>query len=224
MDSVILKALIDFEGRIDYGFTNREFLLQSLTHPIKDPVKNYEPLEFLGDCIFNAAVAIIVFEKVRTSDEGLLSRFKGYIVSKQFVAQIIEQLDITTPFRIINGEEGIITQRTLCDVFEAILGAIYLDSSFDTVNSLVRRLINPRFPSTSEVIKSDPKSLIQEWCQSQGLGVPVYNLVSREGPEHNTTFTVQLCLPSGEEFEGKGPSKKVAERNAAFQAVKYLGL
>ncbi|MCS6961958.1 MAG: putative dsRNA-binding protein [Deltaproteobacteria bacterium] len=223
-DETFQKLVSNLEKKLDYVFLNRELLIQALTHPVTNPSRNFEPLEFLGDSVLNCCVAFLVFNKVQTSDEGILTRYKGYLVSKGFLERIVQDIGLFELVSWANRDYDKITQKTLCDVFEAIIGACFLDSSFETVYQLIKKFYTQRFPSYAEILEANPKSVLQEWCQQKGIGLPVYEVVSQEGPVHNTTFIVNLRLPTGEEFEGKGPSKSVAEKNAAFEAIKFLDL
>lgn len=216
--------LNQLEISLNYGFVDRNLLIQALTHPTTNPVRNFEPLEFLGDSILNASISWLVFEKVPTSDEGILARYKGYLASKDYISKITAKFGLPVVIAKVNPDCQNVSEALTCDIFEALIGACFLDSSFDSTHHVIKSLVLPSFPTFQEILDANPKSALQEWLQRRGLDNPRYEVVSIDGPEHNTTYTVILSLPTGEEFEGKGPSKKVAEKNAAFLAVKSLGI
>lgn len=223
-DNNLDHIINELERRLNYGFVDRALLLQALTHPITNPVRNFETLEFLGDSILNASISWLVYEKVATSDEGILARYKGYLASKDFISKLASQIGLHRVVTEVNRDLQNVTDSLICDIFEGLIGACFLDSSFDSAHHVIKLLVSPHFPTFQEVLDANPKSALQEWLQRQGLENPRYEVISVEGPEHNTTYTVLLTLPTGEEFEGKGPSKRVAEKNAAFKAVKSLNL
>ena len=103
MDNKLKRALFELETKINYFFLDKELLVQALTHPISNPARNFEPLEFLGDSILAASVSWMVFEKVGTPDEGLLTKFKGYLVSKDFLERIASKLELAKFIQIVNN-------------------------------------------------------------------------------------------------------------------------
>jgi ribonuclease-3 len=224
VDSKLIAGLFELETRFNYIFLDKQLLMQALTHPVSNPARNYEPLEFLGDSILAASVSVMVFEKVATSDEGLLTKFKGYLVSKDCLEKIASGLELGRFIQLVNASGGdlILSPRVIVDVFEALVGAAFLDSSFESVHQILTKHFKDHFPSITDLINYDPKSALQEFCHSKGWSNPKYTVISTEGPEHNTTFFVTVELSEGSVFEGKGPSKKDAEKAAAALALKSI--
>lgn len=209
---------------IEYTFQDQAILEQALTHPslYNEVGHSYERLEFLGDRCLSLALGAFLFETFPDDDEGKLSKRFAYLSSAKVLAEIAKKIGLSdilkmTPSELREGHNK--NTNVLCDALESILGAIYLDGGYEAVNNTIRNLWRDLIEEEGETPYVDYKSLLQEWSQRKIQKLPLYTLVAEEGPDHRKNFEVQVLLPlrEGEDMmsRGKGPSKKLAEQEAA---------
>ncbi|MBR1648543.1 MAG: ribonuclease III [Alphaproteobacteria bacterium] len=212
------------EKIIGYEFTDKHLLEQAITHSSisSDLQCNYERLEFLGDRILGVSVADMLFRTFKKEPEGYLSPRLMALVCKETVAEIILHLGID---KYIHAEGIDIKNNAnvLCDVGEAIIGAIYIDSgakeAFDFVYRNWHKLIN-----THTKPPKDAKTALQEIAHAQGIEAPIYTEVKREGSEHDPVFFMQVDLAGQESVIGSGHNKKNAEQNGARKMLQQMGV
>jgi ribonuclease III len=228
------KLLLDIpsiEKKLGYSFQNRYLLASALVHRSyinehKDlPIDHNERLEFLGDSVLNLLLAQYLFEKYPKNPEGQLSSFRAHAVSSAACVQYMEQLDIDLFILVGRGEKLQANKgRTsiLADCFEAILGAIYLDSNLDEA----RRFFFSHFEKTVEEIVEGPsknyKALLQEQVQKEAHLMPEYRLMKATGPDHERLFEIAVFLEDRCIGQGTGFTKKEAEQKAAHEALKTI--
>ncbi len=214
----------NIEEKLEYIFHNKELLKQALTHTsyTADIHYNYERLEFLGDRILGVTVAEMLFRAFKDEAEGKLAQRFVRLVCKTSVAQVMRTLHIYD--YIIAGTPELRTQDgVLCDVGEALIAAIYLDSgSMETAQEFVRRNWAPMIDSHSEAHK-DFKTSLQEYAAELNFPAPIYRVKAKTGPEHAPNFLVEVSLNEENRAEGKGTSKKQAEQEAAKQLLTAMG-
>lgn len=224
------------EQNINYKFKNRDLLIEALTHKsycINEKKKNphNERLEYLGDAILGFILAEQLMQLFPQDNEGLLSKKRASLVNQDVLAQKALNLKLDTVLILGPGEkeqESNLKPRILCSAYEAILGAMYLDSDF----SNIRNWIQKEFKADIALIKPDLeferdyKTRLQELTQKLKLGMPEYQLIGTEGPSHNPEFLVGIFLTENgqpvEKFRATGKSKKAAEQAAAQQLMNYL--
>lgn len=189
-----------------------------------------ERLEFLGDSVFNLIVGEYLFLKYPTKDEGFLTRLRTKIVRGTHCVKFskiigIGEFVLTGPIvkKCNNGEVG---DRLLEDAFEAFLGAIYLDLGFDFVKEFVIRLIE-KHVNFNVLHKDDNyKDLLMRYVQSKGVNLPEYTVLKQEGQPHNRVFVIQVSITIDDIVYdmgvGRGPNKKIAEQEAAKNAIKNI--
>ena len=204
---------------LDYEFDDAELLQRALTHRSASGGNN-ERLEFLGDAILDAVVSEMVFELQPDADEGDLSRLRASLVKDVTLAEIAGELGIGDHLTLGVGERrsgGHRRASILADAFEAIIGAIYLDSGYDAVQKVVRKAYASRLESLPDAAQlRDPKTRLQELLQSRRIELPEYTVISVTGKAHRQTFTVACSVPSlGLSTEGSGSSRRSAEQLAA---------
>ncbi len=212
----------------EFGYVFSQFTLcaRALTHRSAGSNHN-ERLEFLGDSVLNCAVARLLYDAHPGADEGSLSRQRATLVSGETLAQIAAEKGLGERLRLGSGElksGGFRRASILADALEAVVGAIYLDSNFDTALVVVRRLIGPRLsdlPAASAL--KDPKTRLQEALQARGLGLPEYTLTAIGGDAHEQAFVVGCAVPSlGLSTAGEGASRRRAEQVAADRLIALL--
>jgi len=184
-------------------------------------------LEFLGDAVLGFVVSDSLCRQYPTFTEGELSKLKGFFVSSANLVRYAEQLELGRYLHLGKGEEktgGRKKQALLVDAFEAILGAMYLDSGLDAPRSIIDRLVGLQIAEIGRPAGqfTDFKTALQEWLQSQSMGSCRYTLASEEGPAHQKLFTVQVELGGDIIAQGIGLTKRAAEQAAAKQAFEDL--
>ena len=200
---------------LKYRFNNEELLVKALTHGSvsSDVSANYERLEFLGDRVLGEAVAHLLYNIFPNEPEGNLSQRFVRLVRKETVSEVALSLKLNEFMRVANNElrENV---NVLCDVCEAVIGAIYVDggskAAIDFVNNHWRELIDKNVAPPK-----DAKSRLQEIAHIKGFGVPQYKIIGREGNEHEPIFEVEVSLGVGKCITAKGKNKKMAEMAAA---------
>lgn len=213
----------DLEKILGYTFKNKALLTQALTHSsVSSHVSdNYERLEFLGDRVLGLAIASLLYEIFPKEPEGNLSQRHTGLVCKETVAMVARQLKLDK-FMAVANKEIRENENVLCDVCEAVIGAVFIDSgcseAIKFVNEHWRELIDKNVAPPK-----DAKTMLQEVAHVKGLGVPVYRLEGREGSEHEPIFYISVSLKDTAPELGGGRNKKLAEQEAAAKMLKKLG-
>ncbi len=214
------------ERSFGYVFSQPGLCHAAVTHRSAGADHN-ERLEFLGDSMLNCAVARLLYEAHPEADEGALSRLRATLVSGETLAQIAAELRLGEHLHLGPGElktGGFRRASILADALEAILGAIFLDSGFDTAAAVVARIIGPRLSDlpAADTLK-DPKTRLQEALQAHGLALPVYTLIAAAGDPHLQSFTVSCEVPVlGMSAMGEAGSRRRAEQLAAARLLELL--
>jgi ribonuclease III len=225
-------ALADLLEQVGYIFQDPELLVQALTHRSyahecgPDAVQHNERLEFLGDAVVNLSVAGQIMERLPEAREGQLTKLRAMVVSEPSLADAARSLSIGVHLRLGRGEEntgGREKPSILADVFEALMGAIFLDGGFAVADRAVRRLLGRIIDTAVEGdLDRDHKGRLQELVQGHGQPTPRYEVVEERGPDHAKVFVVAVFLGEGEIARAEGPAKKIAERRAARLALDRL--
>lgn len=223
----MLEAL---EGRLQYHFKDRSGLLRALTHRSAVPGdqvahESYQRHEFLGDRVLALVIAEMLFETYPREEEGDLARRLNQLVRRETCAEVATDLDLGSVLRLGVGERqsgGRRKEAILGDVAEAVIAAIYLDGGFDAAKDFVLRNWKPRMESLTGPLR-DSKTLLQEWAQGRGQGLPSYTIIERSGPDHAPTFRVAVTIDGESAGEGQGKSKRDAEQAAAAEALANRG-
>jgi ribonuclease-3 len=216
------------QRQIGYEFSEPELLKLALTHRSFGNHNN-ERLEFLGDSIVNMVIAehlYLHFEKAR---EGQLSRLRARMVKGVTLAEIGREFGLGDYLRLGSGElksGGFRRESILADAVESIIGAIYLDSDFYTCREQVLRWFRERLARLDlQDTQKDPKTRLQEYLQSRQYPLPRYEVISVDGEAHQQTFHVCCELGSlDRKTTGTGSSRRVAEQEAARNALRELGV
>lgn len=221
----MLGNLKILEDNLGYVFKNRDYLKLALTH--RSYSSEYglkdcnERMEFLGDSILSAIVAEFLYNKYIDDDEGKLSRLKSQIVSAKNLSKWAKNINLDK-FILISKSEELNSARKrdtlLCDSFEAVIGAVYLDSDFSTTTDFINKFLN----SQKKFGVTDYKSTLQEKVQSEFQTLPQYKVIKEYGPDHDKKFEVGVYINETLFGIGIGISKKEAEQMSAKQASKKL--
>jgi len=221
----------DLEKSLGHRFKNQQFLEMALTHASmrggKAKHSDNERLEFIGDRVLGLAIADLLIEQFPVASEGELARRYNRLVRGETCAKVARALGLG-PHLILSDSEAGSGGRTkstiLADAMEALLGAIFLDASFDTASAAVRRLWARPSQELPTSARPDAKSALQEWAQGQGLALPQYVEVARKGPDHAPRFTSEVRITGKPPARGEGASKRAAEQAAARALLEREGV
>lgn len=212
--------------QLGYEFQNSHLLETALTHRSFN-LPNNERLEFLGDSIVNYVIAEALYHRCPEAREGTLSRLRASLVRGETLAELAREFNLGHYLRLGTGEVktgGQERTSILADAMEAVIAAIYLDGGMDACRARVEAWFAERMddPELSVNLK-DPKTLLQEWLQSQKLPLPKYQVTEIMGAAHNQTFKV-TCVVRGlpHVTEGVGTSRRRAEQEAASHYLAHV--
>ncbi|KYQ87024.1 MULTISPECIES: ribonuclease III [Thermoactinomyces] len=210
-------------------FHNRKLFQQAFTHTSFTHEKkatgvhpDNERLEFLGDAVLELAVSEYLFQQYPKMSEGDLTRTRARVVCEASLASFAKELGFGEHVRLGKGEEmtgGRSRPSLLADVFEAFIGALFLDSGLEQVKKFLERVVFPKVNSDWLKNMLDAKSQLQEVVQQGRLGTLEYRIVDTKGPAHDRHFVVEVCLDQKPIGKGTGRSKKEAEQRAASEAL-----
>lgn len=239
-DNVYTRTVkkIDFDGfqkAIHYTIVKKEYFITALTHRsfvnikkehLKAGLISNERLEFLGDAVLDLVVAEYLYKNFPMNEEGDLTKFRSILVNKRFLAERAKNINlqeyILASFTAIKSiQEGY--DAILADAYEAIIGAIFLDSGYEAAQEFLKEEIFVKLDiKWLDEFDENHKSKFLEYSQANTEYVPEYTVIKEEGPEHNKMFTVEVYLNTTSLGVGQGRSKKQAEQMAAKNAMENL--
>jgi ribonuclease-3 len=216
------KTKINFK---DLNLLNKAFCHRSITNENKN-LTNNERLEFLGDSVLGMVTAAYLYNHLENK-EGDLAKIKSAVVSEKALAPVARRFDIPSLLIMSHGEEisgGRDKNAILADCMEAVIGAYYLDSGYKAAEKFVLEFIIDEIKDVIEngIGSEDYKSVLQEKYQKLTKKLPLYELISKTGPDHKQLFTVQVKLDNKIYGPASAYSKKEAEQLAAKIALKDL--
>lgn len=222
--------VVQAEKILGHEFENKDLLAAALTHPSavegRPVTASYERLEFLGDSILGAIVARDLYEAFPDMDEGKLTQAKIALVSGKMLSSVADELGIAPLIRLGESEKGTAARgmhSALENVYEALVGALYLDAGYRSTHRFVRETLGPRLSPNLAKKPISPKSRLQEVTQHDFRCGPEYKLISESGPAHDPTFTSTVLVEGRRIGRGTGPTKKSSESAAAIDALVRLG-
>jgi len=222
------KQYKPLEEALGYEFRDKTLLQQALTHRSYGAAvggKDYERLEFLGDAVLQLVVSTYLYSKFSNLREGQLAKIRAYLVSEPTLAELGKKLKLDSFLRVGKGEEQTgVHQRAsvLCDVVEAVYGAVYLDGGFAEAERIILAHMPEWDPSQLPLI--DAKTTLQEHFQQLSQKTPTYTLAEESGPAHNKQFVVEVRFEDELLGVGYGRSKKEAAQEAARAALANLDI
>lgn len=227
----------NFKEKLDVVFKDFDFkpndiqlYFQAFTHPSyanEAKVSNNERLEFLGDAILEFLVTKFIYQNFPDLSEGEMSKMRMNFVCEKANSEYALDLKLNVPLLLGKGEEehgGRNKQSVLGNVFEAFLGAIYLDLGLEYVQTILEKVTYPRILNPQDDIFTDHKSRLQEYTQSINRRGVDYVLEKEYGPSHDKTFVVSVFHDGIKLGTGIGKSKKEAEQQAAKDALSKLAV
>ncbi len=224
-----LNGYQELETKIGYVFHDQTLLKLALTHSsfsneLKlQKIENYERLEFLGDAVLELSVSEFLYENNPTMHEGNMTKLRASLVCEPTLAFCAkEALSLGDYILLGKGEEmtgGRGRDSIISDVFEAIIGAIYLDGGFSPAKRFVERFVLTDMEQKIEF--TDSKTILQEMVQEKGDELH-YELLEEMGPAHDREYLVRAVINGEERARGRGKTKKSAEQRAAYEVIKEL--
>ncbi|WP_212116815.1 ribonuclease III [Niallia circulans] len=225
------KKMKELQDKLGIHFTNEKLLKQAFTHSSyvnehrRKPHEDNERLEFLGDAVLELTVSKFLFKKFPMMSEGELTKLRAAIVCEPSLVSFANELSFGIYVLLGKGEEmtgGRTRPALLADVFEAFIGALYLDQGLDSVVAFLDEVIFPKINNGAFSHVMDFKSQLQEYVQRDAVGTIEYKILLEKGPAHNREFISQVFLNDRELGTGMGRSKKEAEQQAAQKSLLML--
>lgn len=211
--------------KLGLTFQNPSLLKEALTHrsyAVENKLSyDNQRLEFLGDAVLEIILTGYLFKVYPEADEGVMTKMRSALAQQEAIAKLARELDLGRFMYIGRGEAssgGASRDSNLCDLFEAVLGACYLDAGMEFARDFVLNLIKDKFPAPHRLLSGlNPKGTLQEYTQHKFGHAPIYTVLSVEGPEHNPVYTVEAVIG-----ENKGSGQGGSRRQAEFAAAKVL--
>lgn len=225
------KNWLILQEKLGYSFQDIALLTEAMTHRSfaneyqSEDLLDNERLEFLGDAVLDLIVSQYLMNFQPDAPEGELTRIRADVVAMPSLARLARKLDLGSCLLLGKGEErsgGRDKSNLLADALESLLGAIFTDSNFDSVQKVVLPLFIPLLEQASSREGQDFKSRLQELVQAAQGELPVYKLVEATGPPHDRVYHVEVYVQKRLEGAGQGRTKKSAEQAAAEAAISSL--
>jgi len=219
------------EQILGYEFKSVELLNEALTHPSvtcekEKNTRDNQRLEFLGDAVVQLIITDELFTKYSNYGEGKLTKMRARVVSKGGLSSLARNIRLGGFLRFSTGEKkagGEDRNSNLCDAFEAVIGAVYLDGGFLAAEEVLLRIVGDTIDHIAQSPdEENPKGRLQEILQADSNESPEYTVLSESGPAHQKTYVVAVLWQGKELGAGEGGSKKKAEMKAAQQALTSL--
>lgn len=227
-----MSAIAQAEAAFGLIFANKALLQRALTHRSylnenpNYPLEDNERLEFLGDAILDFITGEYLYHRFPEMAEGRLTNLRSALVRTERLAQFASDINLGDFLFLGRGEEdsgGRARPAILCDAFEALVGALYLDQGIEATRHFIYRAIEPALQKIlASDAEKDPKSQLQELAQSHYQLTPTYRTINEQGPDHAKEFTVQAIIGQKPYGVGAGFSKQSAAQAAAQEALKLL--
>ena len=217
--------------KFDISFKNEALLMEAMTHSSyanehKEMKGIYnERIEFLGDAVLELTISDWLFRQFPHFQEGQLTKLRAQIVCEDSLSLLAKECSLNEYLQLGKGETlsgGREKPAILCDVFEAFIGALYLDKGVNEVQRFLNLVVIPKIKNGRYELITDFKTELQEYLQQNGPVHIRYELVKEEGPSHDKTFTVQLIVDGKKYKTASGKTKKAAEQMAAKLTMEEL--
>lgn len=220
------RAFSKLEKSLGYKFSDKSILREALTHPgavgfSKGKIKSNQRLEFLGDAILQSIITDTVFRKFEELDEGDLTKIRIALTQGVFLSELSEHIGIPGCLILPKGCECLRSCASAAeDAFEAVVGAIYMDSSFEKVQKVVLSWYKRKLDDLPDLVsQQNPKGALQELAAKRGDKI-VYKMLGQTGPDHSKVFEVEVEIGGKAYARASASSKKSAETKAARASLK----
>lgn len=220
------------EDLLKYQFKNKQLIATAFVHrsyvnESKTALQHNERLEFLGDSILGLVVSDFLFRALPDTPEGELSALRSRLVDASSCNKYLLELGVESFLLLGKGErynEGRGRETILADLFEAIVGAVYIDGGFEAAQKFILGNFSKKMESLIQEPGSNWKALLQDYCQRTYQEHPLYNVISEEGPDHSKIFVIAVQVQGQNLGQGSGSSKKNAQQAAAQDAIRRLNI
>ena len=230
MSGILLAPYHEWaKEKLGYDFENIDLLVTALTHRSylnehkKSASEHNERLEFLGDAVLELVTTDFLFSNY-DKPEGILTAWRSALVRTESIGAAGERLGYEKLIRMSRGEKqgsARARQQILANAFEATTGAIYLDKGYEAARKYITDNILSTLPQILEEESwRDPKSYLQEISQARDGFTPIYKVLKEDGPDHDKNFTLGVFVGDKKMGEGEGPSKQIAQQEAAREAIR----
>ena len=217
------------KSKINYNFNDKALLREALTHrtyAVENSLTyDNQRLEFLGDAVLEIILSEYLFRLYPASKEGELTKMRSAMVNQESLAKLAQNIELGEFMITGKGEKengGCERASTLSDLFEALIGAFYLDAGLETVKEFVLELVKNEFPEPQKMLSElNPKGILQEYSQKKWSEPPTYKILSVSGPDHAPVFTVEIIVDQIS-TTGMASSRKQAEIEAAKNAIAMI--
>ncbi|MDR1598162.1 MAG: ribonuclease III [Holosporales bacterium] len=218
----MIDNILKLEANIHYSFRDKELLYAALSHSSVIAsalvIRSFDRLEFLGDRVLNLLVAECLYKKFPTESEGDLAHRYTVLVCFETCADVAKRMQLDEFLDVAGGTS--VDDRILGDALEAMIGAMYIDGGLAPCQQFVETNWMDLFLQIAP--PHDPKSTLQEIVQSKGYPLPTYTVLEKSGDDHAPTFTVAVDVETWPTTVGSGPSKKIAEKDAASKLLAQM--
>ncbi len=226
----IMQNALSIETQLGYAFQDRSLLALAFVHRSfvnenREITQHNERLEFLGDSVLGLLISEYLYRYLPSTPEGELSYLRSRLVEASSCVTYVQKFDLGKHLLLGKGErmnDGRGRESILADLFEAIIGAIYLDGGPEAA----KRFLFKNFSSEIDAILKTPlrnwKALLQDYCQKKYQQPPIYSVLSEIGPDHSKMFKISVIINGQEVGTGEGSSKKEAQQAAAADALSKL--
>lgn len=207
---------------LEVALTHGSYLHEHAGQELED----FERLEFLGDAVVDLIVAEELYRRFPDATEGELTAVRAQIVSSGGLAPVAARLGLPERARLGRGEEDSGGRGRLglaASLFEAVLGAVYLDGGLEAARAVVLSSMREELDGAINAPRKSAKTLLQEWAQGEKHALPLYRVVEQTGPEHQRDFVVEVEV-AGRIGQGAGQSKREAEEAAAADLLQAVGI
>jgi ribonuclease III len=225
------QQLAELEAKLGLSFVNKTLLSQAFTHSSyahesSDKIFDNERLEFLGDAVIKLVISEYLFNKYPSSQEGDMTKVRAVAISDDILFLVSKKLKLGEYLLLGANEKrtgGAERKSNLANVFEAFIGAIYMDSGLGKSRDILLELLIPEIDKISSTdYMKDYKSALQEYVQKKKWGLPSYHVVKESGPKHKKMFSIEVMIKGVRHGVGQGQNKKEAEQASAKVALLKL--
>lgn len=228
----LLKNISDIEKKLGYHFNDHSFLVLAFVHRSfinenKTIHQHNERLEFLGDSVLGMLISEFLYHSLPTTPEGQLSYLRSRLVEASSCVNYVQKLGVSSYILLGKGErmnDGRGRESILADLFETIIGAIYLDGGIEAAKTFLFENFSEQFKEILRTPLRNWKAILQDYCQKKFQQTPVYQVLEESGPDHSKVFQISVMVNHQELGRGVGPSKKEAQQSAAEDALSRFNL
>lgn len=223
----LTHSIRNIESKLQYSFKDSSLLVLAFIHRSyinehRHVQHHNERLEFLGDSVLGLLVAEYLYKQLPSTPEGELSYLRSRLVEGASCVSFVQKLELGSYLLLGKGErmnDGRGRESILADLFEAIIGAIYLDGGIDAARDFLFDNFRSDIEETLKAPLSNWKALLQDYCQKNHQTTPVYQVLEESGPDHGKNFVIAVSISGTEKGRGRGASKKEAQQAAAADAM-----